>query len=132
VLSFDSSLLRGDSVMIQAPLPGLVPLQVRTGPPTSNSTGWVYALELQAINDSSVAVTLPQLGGGPPPDAVRYAWGNIPCCPGQRPGASGSTYFCPNGGCPIVTARTHEPAVPFWASIVAGKCVCEAPWVCDE
>lgn len=58
--------------------------------------------------------------------------GKHPLLPRQRPGAAGSTYFCPNGGCPIVTAGSREPAVPFWASIVGGRCTCEAPWVCDE
>lgn len=131
-LSFDASLLRGDVVSLQSPLPGLVPLEVRTGPPTPNSTGWVYALGLRVLNSTSIVAQLPPQQGGAPPDAVRYAWANIPCCPGQRPGAAGSTYFCPNSGCPIITAATLEPAVPFWADIVAGKCVCEAPWVCDS
>jgi hypothetical protein len=124
-LTFDSALLRGDSVSLQAPGPGFVPLQVRTGPPTNTSSGWVYALGLQAVNATSVAAVLP--AGGSPPDAVRYAWADSPCCPGLE----ASTYFCPPEACPIVTTTDKEPAVPFYAFIVGGKCECEAPWSCD-
>jgi hypothetical protein len=125
-LSFDAALLQGEAVSLQSTqLPGLIPLEVRVGQPTSNTSGWVYAQGLQVLNATAITVTLPQ--GTAPPDAVRYAWGNFPCCPGQN----ASTYFCPNAGCPIVTSASSEPAVPFWAYIVRGQCVCEAPWVCD-
>ena len=124
-LTFDSALLKGEAVGLQTGFPGLIPLEVRTSPPNNTATGWVYALGLQVVNATSIAVTLPS--GGPAPDAVRYAWANYPCCPG----IDSSTFFCPSEACPIVTATTTAPAIPFWANIIDGKCVCEAPWVCD-
>lgn len=125
-LTFDAALLRGEALSVQAGVPGLVPLQVRTGPPTDNSTGWVFALALRVLNDTTVAVDLPP-GATQNATAVRYAWADVPCCPGLDM----STYFCPAAACPLVTSVAKEPAVPFWATIVGGKCVCEAPWVCD-
>ena len=56
------------------------------------------------------------------------AWGDYPCCPGLDK----ATAFCPPAACPIMSAVTKEPAVPFWAKIVGGKCQCDAPWTCDE
>ena len=125
-LTFDSTLLQGDSVSLQPPAPGLIPLQVRTGPPTSNSSGWVYAIQLQIVNSTSVSAVLPT-GGAHAPDAIRYAWADSPCCPGQNP----STFFCAPESCPIVTSINKEPAVPFYANIIQGKCVCDAPFSCN-
>lgn len=126
-LSFDASLLGAESVLLQAPpVPGgLLPLQFLVGPANATSSGWVYAAALEAVNATAVAAVLP--AGVGVPTAVRYAWGNYPCCPGQN----ASTAFCPPGACPIVTSVTREPAVPFWAAIVEGKCSCAAPWTCD-
>lgn len=123
-LTFDAALLGPEAVRVQTGAPGLLPLQVRTGPPTDTTSGWVYALGMRAVNATAVEVSLPQ---GAAPDAVRYAWADYPCCPGLN----ASTFFCPPEACPLVTSGTAEPAVPFYATIVAGKCVCEAPWVCD-
>jgi hypothetical protein len=89
-----------------------VPLQVRAGPPSDNSSGWVYALALRALNATTVAVDLPP-GAAQTATAVRYAWADVPCCPGINM----STYFCPAAACPLVTSEAKEPAVPFWAAI---------------
>jgi hypothetical protein len=124
-LTFDAALLAGEAVRVQAGAPGLVPLEVRTGPPTNTSSGWVRALGLSALNATSVAVALPAGGGAPV--AVRYAWADYPCCPGMNT----TTGFCPPEACPLVTSASAEPAVPFFAFIVGGRCECEAPWVCD-
>jgi len=126
VLSFDQALLGGESVALQAPGPGLVPLEFRVGPATANSTGWVFATSLEQVDATSVAALLPE--GAAAPDAVRYAWASSPCCPGMDP----STGFCPPSACPVVTSKTAEPAVPFWAAITSeGHCKCDAPWSCD-
>jgi hypothetical protein len=122
-LTFDAALLGSEAVRVQTGAPGLLPLQVRTGPPTNATSGWAFALSLRALNVTSVEVLLPQ----GTPDAVRYAWADYPCCPG----ISTSTGFCPPESCPIVTSASAEPALPFYARIVGGKCVCEAPWTCD-
>ena len=124
-LTFDAALLAGEAVRVQAGAPGLVPLEVRTGPPTNTSSGWVRALGRSALNATTVAVALPPGGGAP--DAVRYAWADYPCCPGMNT----TTGFCPPEACPLVTSASAEPAVPFYAFIVGGRCECEAPWVCD-
>ena len=131
-LVFDAALLRGEAVRVQTGAPGLLPLEVRAGPPTNVSSGWVRALSLRALNESAVAVGLPP--GLPPgaPDAVRYAWANTPCCPGLL----AETFFCPPEACPLSTPAaagdaTSEPAVPFFALIVGGRCECEAPWDCS-
>ena len=125
-LTFDAALLGGEAVAVQTGAPGLSPLEVRTGPPTNVSSGWVRAVSLLAANATSVEVVLPE--GSSAPDAVRYAWANYPCCPGQ----DAATGFCPPAACPLVTTGGAEPAVPFYARIVGGKCECEAPWICDE
>ena len=55
---------------------------------------------------------------GPNITAVRYAWGENPCCPGMNR----NTLPCPPNSCPIQTFNSTMPAVPFWATIVDGKC----------
>ena len=37
------------------------------------------------------------------PSAVRYAWGDYPCCPGLDK----ATKFCPSAACPIVTGTRY-------------------------
>ena len=124
-LTFDAALLGGEAVSVQTGAPGLSPMQVRTGPPTNVSSGWVRATAILVVNSTTVAVVLPPGTGAI--DGVRYAWADYPCCPGQN----ASTAFCPSAACPIITSGSAEPAVPFYASIEGGRCVCEAPWVCD-
>lgn len=129
-LTFDALLLGGEAVSLQSPGPGLVPLELKVGEgiPTGprNTSGWVYASSLSLLNSTSISVQIPP--GSPRPTALRYAWGNYPCCPGLEQ----DTAFCPPAACPIVTAESKEPAVPFWAYIDAnGKCRCDAPWDCS-
>lgn len=130
ILSFDRSLLGAEAVSLQPPGPGGIPLELQVGPPVpigpANSSGWVRATKLSVLNDTAIAVSVPP--GAPATIlGVRYAWGDYPCCPGLDP----STAFCPPAACPIVTATSKEPAVPFWARIQNGRCVCDAPWDCD-
>jgi len=49
---------------------------------------------------------------------IRYAWGENPCCPS----VNRFVMPCPPNSCPIQTYNSTMPAVPFWATIVAGKC----------
>jgi hypothetical protein len=129
VLSFDHGLLGDEAVGLQAPGPGKIPLELRIGPGVpvgpNNSSGWVYAANLEVVNATAIAVMLPP--GSPTPTAIRYAWGSYPCCPGL----DSATFFCPPAACPIVTTATKEPAVPFWAHVEAGRCRCDPPWKCD-
>ena len=60
---------------------------------------------------------------------IRYAWGENPCCPGIQEGLMP----CPVNNCPLQTASTRLPAVPFMAKITdQGFCECSAPKACDE
>lgn len=127
VVTFDAALLGGEAVTLQPPGPGLVPFEAYVGPADAQNTGWVYAAALRVVNATSIAVDLPA-NVTTTPTALRYMWGNYPCCPGLDRSAS----FCPPGLCaPIVTQTTKEPAVPFWAHVEGGKCRCDAPWTCD-
>ena len=137
ILHFDSTLLGSEGVALHFPSAGadplsvgLIPLELQVGPyiPTGpgNSSGWVHAASLSVVNATAIEVSLPA-GVTAIPTAVRYAWGDYPCCPG----IDKATAFCPPSACPIFSARTMEPAVPFWAHIKADKCRCEAPWTCD-
>ena len=128
ILNFDAPLLGGEAVAVQAPVPGaFIPLELQLAPwNASNATasGWAYTTALAAVNATAVAAAVP---AGAAPTAVRYAWGDYACCPGLPQ----ETFFCPPSSCPIATSVSGEPAVPFWAAIVGGKCQCDAPWVCD-
>ena len=59
-----------------------------------------------------------------PPDGlnvtgVRYAWSDVPCCPVQERDVTP----CPLDACPITTALSRLPAVPFTATVGPdGKC----------
>jgi hypothetical protein len=130
VLSFDAKLLGAEGVSLQPyPLwtPTSIPLEFQIAPAneTDGSSGWVYATSLAVMNATSISAPLP--AGVAAPTAVRYAWGDYACCPGMDP----STFYCPPTSCPIVTERSTEPAVPFWAAIVSGKCECDAPFDCS-
>ena len=128
MLLFDHGLLGGEAVSLQAPGPGEIPLEVQVGPAMPSGGGnssWVHVQGLAVVNSTAIAVTL---SAGAPPTAVRYAWGNYPCCPGLAK----TTFFCPPASCPIVSARTKEPAVPFYARIVEGRCECDNPWDCSS
>lgn len=130
VLHFDHGLLGGEAVSLQPPGPGAIPLELQIGPAVpsgpGNTSGWVYAAALTEINATAIAVTLP--AGASMPTGVRYAWGDYPCCPGLEK----ATFFCPPAACPIVSATTKEPAVPFFARIIqGGTCECDAPWNCS-
>ena len=128
VLSFDAQMLGAEGVVVQPPVPGaFIPLEFQVAPAneTDGSSGWVFAASLQALNSTAVVATLP--AGSANPTAVRYAWGDYACCPGM----AAATFFCPPSSCPILTSGSQEPAVPFWAAIVGGKCACDAPWDCS-
>ena len=61
------------------------------------------------------------------PTAVRYAWGLISCCDRSDP-----TLWVTHGcvaNCPIMSS-SGQPANPFHAKIVGGKCSCVPPMVC--
>lgn len=128
-LSFDAAMLGAEGVALQPPLwaPSFIPLEFLVGAPSAanRTSGWVYAASLEVVNATSVAATLPPGAGAP--TGVRYAWGDYACCPGMN----ATTFFCPPTSCPIVSSVSVEPAVPFWAAIVGGKCVCDAPWDCS-
>jgi hypothetical protein len=50
--------------------------------------------------------------------AVRYGWGEDPCCPG----ADRTVTPCPPNSCPINGFNSTLPAIPFLARIRNGKC----------
>ena len=50
---------------------------------------------------------------------MRYAWSDVPCCPVQERDVTP----CPLDACPITTALSRLPAVPFTATVGPdGKC----------
>lgn len=124
-LAFDHGLLGGEGLAVQPPITGArLPLQVRIG---SNITDWVTVTSLRVLNSTSLSASLPS-DVNAAPTAIRYAWGDYPCCPGLN----ASTAFCPPASCPIVSSASKEPAVPFWAYITeTGRCRCDAPWDCS-
>lgn len=75
VLLFDTALLGGESVDLQSPGPGEVPLQLKVRPAVAagpdNTSGWVYAEKLTVLNSTAIAVTIPT--GAPTPTAVKCA-----------------------------------------------------------
>lgn len=126
-LIFDAGILGAEAVFLQDRVPGsYIPLEFQIAPAngTTGTSGWVYASSLRLINGTSISALMPPNSGTP--TAVRYAWGDYVCCPGMDE----ATFFCPPSSCPIVTSATKEPAVPFWAVLENGKCVCDAPWEC--
>jgi len=126
-LAFDAAQMGAEGVALRPPLwaPAFIPLEFQVAPTNASATGWLYAATLAVVNATAVVATLPPGAGAP--TAVRYAWGDYACCPGMN----ASTFFCPPTSCPIVTSASAEPAVPFWAAIVGGKCECDAPWDCS-
>jgi hypothetical protein len=60
--------------------------------------------------------------------ALRYAWDNEKdsCCQ-----STGATAWCEPAACPIWDTESGLPGNPFMAQVVAGKCKCVAPQVCD-
>ena len=125
LLFFDQKLLSHENVTLQPPEPGKVPLQLKmSGTSSGNNSGWIYADTLSAVNSTTISVTFSDMGSKPL--AVRYAWGDNPCCPGLNK----STAFCPPAACPIVTSSSKEPGVPFWAHIEGNTCRCDLPWDC--
>ena len=65
----------------------------------------VAALPLGAFNASEIT-------------AVRYGWGEDPCCPG----VDRTVAPCAPGSCPISAFNSSLPAVPFIARVEGGVC----------
>lgn len=155
VIQFNTSLLRGDSVVMQpynntqlsfldvqtdAAAFCMEPLSIGGGNKTcpawaggSASTntsaigdGWTR-LNITLASSSTVAVDLTPLNGTAP-TAVRYAWGIVDCCNTADP-LLYITHGC-IANCPIMSTSGF-PANPFMAKIVDGKCECVAPQECS-
>jgi len=107
--------------------------------------GWVAVLPRAGASPNTVDIDLAPLGGLAP-TAVRYglgAGGNGDFLAARPSGGQGGRFCCgplvdtarepcPPGSCPLRTSgRLALPAVPFVAEVVAGKCRCLAPQVCD-
>eukprot|EP00041_Stephanoeca_diplocostata_P018767 m.396690 g.396690 ORF g.396690 m.396690 type:complete len:756 (+) comp21114_c0_seq4:60-2327(+) len=149
-VSFNSSLLRGDHLVLQNYTSGLSFFEVQTeaddfcleprggicptwaggtGKPTNASLdgGWV-SLDIKLSSDGSmIEADLTPLAGKAP-TAVRYAWNCINCCDPQDPNLY-VTHPCGPASCPIMGSSIF-PANPFLAKIVGGKCSCVPPQVC--
>lgn len=76
-----------------------------TGARLPNWNSALAALPLGALNVTEIT-------------AVRYGWGEDPCCPG----ADRTVSPCPPGSCPINGFNSTLPAVPFLARVRNGKC----------
>jgi hypothetical protein len=114
-------------------------------------TGWVAVMPVAVPGTNKVTVDLSMLNGATP-TAVRYSMGaggngyflNMSTSPPHNPHSTQSGRFCcgptvdtslmpcPPESCPIkASGRLSLPAVPFVASIKAGKCACIPPQQCD-
>jgi len=125
-LHFDAQLLGDDviSVNSNSNTPGTNPLQVLL------NGNWTSVVSITKVNATAITAQLPSaVGDGDDAiTAVRYAWASYPCCPG----IDRISEPCPPASCPLMSGTDQEPAVPFYAEIVNGKCQCDAPWQCDE
>ena len=81
-------------------------------PPGTKTAGWDQVV-VELPGDITGNIT-----------GIRYAWGENPCCPS----INRQMIPCPPASCPIQTHNTTLPAVPFWATIVGGKC----SWISTE
>ena len=106
-----------------------------------NVRGWVAVMPSAGPAANQVTLDLTPLGGLTP-TAVRYGvgaggWGSLVpnfsgcgrlCC---GPYVDCRNEPCPPNSCPIKAGPGELPAVPFVAQILAGKCKCVPPQVCD-
>merc|ERR1711969_450435 len=83
-----------------------------------------------ATSSTSVTLTSSEPGLIEQATAVRYAWAEEPCCT-PAPGARGG---CAPGSCPLWASDSAStklaPALPFMATLVEGRCKCQAPQQC--
>jgi hypothetical protein len=91
-------------------------------------SGWVQLNFTAAPSGTAILVDLSPLNGTVP-TAVQYAWGLPSCCDNRHDPDLYVTHGC-IANCPIMSS-SGLPANPFQARIVAGKCQCVAPQVCD-
>ena len=114
---------------------GLVPcLDDGTGHPLPNGTydsgeNWVTVDVALGSEAGTLEIDLAKAGGRAV-FGVRYAW-NGTCCDNNPP----TTAECPLASCPVMGQYDQNvslPANPFVAHIVAGKCKCIPPQVCDD
>eukprot|EP01050_Picozoa_sp_SAG11_P011914 SAG11_NODE_1295_length_5275_cov_3.069165_4_plen_144_part_00 len=121
-ISFNASLLGDDELQVQSwnrSQHGASAMEVKL----AGDANWTF------VNVSSLSTTSVTIEKLPVGDVtgVRYAWGDNPCC-GDN---DRSLEPCPPMSCPLLTKNSHEPAVPFEAELVAGKCSCTLPQQCD-
>ena len=133
---FNTTLLSGETVLVQDYNTSLEmkasAMEVCTGEtnppysPDSTDGNWTFVNVKLLSGSPGITVDLSPLNGTAP-TAVRYAWGDSPCC-----GLLDRTYTpCPPGSCPVMTSPSGLPAMPFFALLQDGKCKCIPPQVCD-
>ena len=135
-LRFNITNLRGDTVVVQSynatALASAMEVMVNGTTPRSPAPGVWINVQIAVSADAGlavVAVNLTSLNGSTPL-AVRYAWGDSPCClnfplypRGDQP--------CLPASCPIMGKPSDLPAMPFVADIVDNRCRCRSPQQCD-
>eukprot|EP00051_Salpingoeca_urceolata_P018667 m.264243 g.264243 ORF g.264243 m.264243 type:complete len:778 (+) comp19248_c1_seq11:1238-3571(+) len=150
VVDFNTSLLRGDRVVLQGYEATNSYFEVQTNasafcmePQSGNvcptwaggdgkpspvplDSGWI-SLNISVLHNGSLAADLSPLNGAAP-TAVRYAWGIVSCCNTSDPELY-ITKPCGPAPCPIMST-SDLPANPFLAKIVGGRCTCVPPQVC--
>jgi hypothetical protein len=149
-VTFNSSLLGGDAVQVQAYPPAFNNVSASalavlvdpngfcfqgdgrhciddgSGGAGANATdsGWVF-VDVAEATANSVTVDLARSGGAI--YGIRYAMEDATCCQHFAPTA----LPCPVASCPLMGRASRLPANPFMARVVGGKCVCIPPQVCD-
>lgn len=140
-LRFNSSLLRGDSLLIQpyntSAMASAMEVMINGTLPKAVAPGIWLGAQIRAgggggtgIAEAPVIVVDISHLNGTAPLGVRYAWGSSPCClnfplypQGDQP--------CLPASCPLMGTPSTLPAMPFQAAIVGGRCECTPPQRCD-
>ena len=131
VIAFDPVRLGSDALAVSSfntSRVGSSAMEIQVGGAGSN---WTFVNSLDSVNGTAVAIALPAGVAPSSLSGVRYAWGDNPCCHSLEPEFSAGEVFCPPMGCPLLTKGSQEPAVPFQARVVGGKCECDLPQVCS-
>ena len=117
VLTFDETLLRGDSVVVKpynaagnnSATEVLVNMSGHSH--SGRPIWWLQWVPLNISSTSATAITvdLSTLSTSEPPLLVRYAWGDTPCCAYEMR----NNLPCPPANCPIFGSPSGLPAMPF-------------------
>jgi len=134
VVTFNTSLLRGDVVVVErynlTAVASAMEVQTSRNMTAPGPDGVWVAAHVELSGTNTVIVNISALKANKTaPLGVRYAWQDVPCC-GGIDGFEVGDAPCPMASCPLKGSPSRLPAMPFMASIVDGKCACTSPQIC--